>query len=163
MKVLSLFADTSARARALSEQIANAKDRYSWWFDHPVEWERPTQTLYITGWCVSRYGNKIRSIRVRRGRQKFLGNYGIERKDVGFYACHQPLPWVRPATQRSLGLVEARSVDTFPWAGSMMACNIPLQLSTGVTEGLLHDTDCVVMYSLAGGLKAAAAILRWGT
>ena len=98
MKVLSLFADTSARARALSEQIANAKDRYSWWFDHPVEWERPTQTLYITGWCVSRNGKKIRSIRVRRGRQKFLGNYGIERKDVGAalerigFAIAVPLP-----------------------------------------------------------------------
>ena len=98
MNVLSLFADTSARARALSEQIANAKDRYSWWFDHPVEWERPTQTLYITGWCVSRYGKKIRSIRVRRGRQKFLGNYGIERKDVGAaservgFAIAVPLP-----------------------------------------------------------------------
>jgi GT2 family glycosyltransferase len=98
VKVLSLFADTSARARALSEQIANAKDRYSWWFDHPVEWERPTQTLYITGWCVSRNGKKIRSIRVRRGRQKFLGNYGIERKDVGAalerigFAIAVPLP-----------------------------------------------------------------------
>jgi hypothetical protein len=32
---------------------------------------------------VNRYGKKIRSIRARRGRQKFLGNYGIERKDVG--------------------------------------------------------------------------------
>ena len=83
MKVPSLFADTSARARALSEQIASAEDRYYWWFDHPVEWERPARTLYITGWCVSRYGKKIRSIRARHGRQKFLGNYGIERKDVG--------------------------------------------------------------------------------
>ncbi len=98
MKIPSFFADTSARARALSEQIANAKDRYSWWFDHPVEWERPTQTLYITGWCVSRNGKKIRSIRVRRGRQKFLGNYGIERKDVGAalerigFAIAVPLP-----------------------------------------------------------------------
>ncbi len=98
MKVLSLFADTSARARALSEQIASAKDRYSWWFDHPVEWERPTQTLYITGWCVSRHGKEIRSIRARRGRQKFLGNYGIERKDVGAaferigFAIAVPLP-----------------------------------------------------------------------
>jgi glycosyltransferase involved in cell wall biosynthesis len=98
VKVPSLFAGASARARALSEQIAHAKDRYNWWFDHPVEWERPTRTLYITGWCVSRYGKKIRSIRVRRGRQKFLGNYGIERKDVGAafervgFAIAVPLP-----------------------------------------------------------------------
>ena len=98
MKVPSLFADTSARARALSEQIASAEDRYYWWFDHPVEWERPARTLYITGWCVSRYGKKIRSIRARRGHQKFLGNYGIERKDVGAaferigFAIAVPLP-----------------------------------------------------------------------
>jgi glycosyltransferase involved in cell wall biosynthesis len=98
VKVPSLFADTSARARALSEQIASAEDRYYWWFDHPVEWERPARTLYITGWCVSRYGKKIRSIRARLGRQKFLGNYGIERKDVGAaferigFAIAVPLP-----------------------------------------------------------------------
>jgi O-antigen biosynthesis protein len=98
VKVPSLFADTSARARALSEQIASAEDRYYWWFDHPVEWERPARTLYITGWCVSRHGKKIRSIRARRGRQKCLGNYGIERKDVGAalerigFAIAVPLP-----------------------------------------------------------------------
>ena len=98
MKVPSLFADTSADARALNEQIASAEDRYYWWFDHPVEWERPARTLYITGWCVSRYGKKIRSIRARRGHQKFLGNYGIERKDVGTafervgFAIAVPLP-----------------------------------------------------------------------
>jgi len=98
VKVPSLFADTSAGARALSEQIASAEDRYYWWFDHPVDWERPARTLYITGWCVSRYGKKIRSIRARRGRQKFLGNYGIARKDVGAaferigFAIALPLP-----------------------------------------------------------------------
>ena len=98
MKVPSLFADTSAGTRALSEQIASAEDRYYWWFDHPVEWERPTRTLYITGWCVSRHGKKIRSIRARRGRQQFLGNYGIGRKDVGAaferigFAIAVPLP-----------------------------------------------------------------------
>jgi glycosyltransferase involved in cell wall biosynthesis len=98
VKVPSLFVDKSARARALIQQIARAKDRYNWWFDHPVEWERPVRTLYITGWCVSRHGKKICSICARRGRQKFLGNYGIERKDVGAalerigFAISVPLP-----------------------------------------------------------------------
>ena len=98
MKIPSLLAGKAKRTRARSEQIASAKDRYSWWFDHPVEWERPARTLYIAGWCVSRYGKKICSIRARRGRQKFLGNYGIERKDVGAaservgFAIAVPLP-----------------------------------------------------------------------
>src|SRR5262249_24523952 len=53
---------------------------------------------YITGWCVGRHGEEIRSIRARRGRQKFFGNYGIERKDVGAalerigFAIAVPLP-----------------------------------------------------------------------
>lgn len=83
MNISSVFAGAANRARALSEQIASAKDRYHWWFDHPVDWERPTQTLYVTGWCVSARGKDIFAMRARVGRRKFLGNYGIERKDVG--------------------------------------------------------------------------------
>ena len=98
MNITSVFAGAANRARAVSEQIASAEDRYYWWFDHPVDWGRPAKTLYIAGWCVSRHGKKIRSIRARRGRQKFLGNYGIERKDVGAgserigFAIAVPLP-----------------------------------------------------------------------
>ena len=98
MKISSLFAGAAERRHGPKEQIASAEDRYYWWFDHPVEWERPARTLYITGWCVNRYGKKIRSIRARRGRHKFLGNYGIKRKDVGAaferigFAIAVPLP-----------------------------------------------------------------------
>ncbi len=97
-KVLSLFAGSAERRHDPKEQIASAEDRYYWWFDHPVDWARPARTLYITGWCVSRYGKKIRSIRAWRGRQKFLGNYGAQRKDVGAaleqigFAVAVPLP-----------------------------------------------------------------------
>ena len=41
------------------------------------------RTLYVTGWCVSRQGKEIRAVRARIGRQRFAGNYGIARKDVG--------------------------------------------------------------------------------
>ena len=98
MNVPSLLAGKAKGTRARSEQIASAEKLYHWWFDHPVDWDRPAQTLYITGWCVSRCGKEIRSIRARRGRQKFLGNYGIERKDVGAasdrvgFAIAVPLP-----------------------------------------------------------------------
>lgn len=98
MNISSVFAGAANRARAVSEQIASAEHRYHWWFDHPVDWERPAKTLYITGWCVSQRGKRICLIRARRGRQKFLGNYGIERKDVGAasdrigFAIAVPLP-----------------------------------------------------------------------
>lgn len=83
MKIASLFGGSTERTHALNEQIAGADSRYHWWFDHPVDWERPTQTLYVTGWCVSARGKNIFAMRARVGRRKFLGNYGIERKDVG--------------------------------------------------------------------------------
>jgi glycosyltransferase involved in cell wall biosynthesis len=83
VNISSRFAGAANRTRAVSEQIASAEDRYYWWFDHPNDWERPTRTLYVTGWCVSRYGREIRAIRARVGRRTFLGNYGAQRKDVG--------------------------------------------------------------------------------
>jgi glycosyltransferase involved in cell wall biosynthesis len=83
VKISSLFAGAAERTHTLREQIASAESRYYWWFDHPPDWERPRRTLYITGWCVSREGRKIRAVRARIGRQEFAGNYGIERKDVG--------------------------------------------------------------------------------
>ena len=81
-KISPLFADTVERGRAVDERITSAEKRYSWWFDNPLGWERPVRTLYITGWCVNRCEKDIRGIRARIGRRKFLGNYGIQRKDV---------------------------------------------------------------------------------
>ena len=83
MKIASLFGGSAERTHALHEQIESADSEYHWWFDHPVDWERPAQTLYVTGWCVSARGRDIFAMRACVGRRKFLGNYGIERKDVG--------------------------------------------------------------------------------
>jgi len=97
-KVLSLFARAAERQTTVAEQIASAERRYNWWFDHPIDWEQPKRTLYVTGWCVSRKSKEIRAVRARIGRQKFAGNYGIEREDVGAafqrigFAIAIPLP-----------------------------------------------------------------------
>src|SRR6266576_3720236 len=97
-KISSLFAGAAERTHALNKQIASAESRYYWWFDHPIDWERPMRTLYVTGWCVSREGKEIRAMRARLGRQEFAANYGIERKDVGAavqrigFAIAIPLP-----------------------------------------------------------------------
>lgn len=77
-----LFASAAEEQRLLDQQMARARKKYSLWFDHPLDWERPVSTLYLTGWCLRRDGKRIRDLRVRIGRRKFHGNYGIERKDV---------------------------------------------------------------------------------
>ncbi|MFL6582930.1 MAG: glycosyltransferase [Chthoniobacterales bacterium] len=58
------------------------RQRFDVWFDRPQDWSRPSDTLYIAGWCVERGGNWIRAIRARVGSEVFAGNFGIERKDV---------------------------------------------------------------------------------
>jgi glycosyltransferase involved in cell wall biosynthesis len=98
VKISSVFAGAVQRRHALKEQIARAQSRYCWWFDHPLDWQRSVRTLYISGWCVTASGKQIRAIRARIRRRKFLGNYGIERKDVGAvservgFAIAVPLP-----------------------------------------------------------------------
>jgi len=82
VKVSSYLARAAKRGHAINNRITSAEKRYTWWFEHPLDWEGPERTLYITGWCLNRHGKEIRNIRARIGRQKFFGNYGIRRKDV---------------------------------------------------------------------------------
>jgi glycosyltransferase involved in cell wall biosynthesis len=70
--------------------LADAYARYDWWFDRPADWNQPVRTLYISGWCIDRKGERIEGIRARIGHRKFPGNYGFERKDVG--AIHGESP-----------------------------------------------------------------------
>src|SRR5262245_19926495 len=116
-RVSSLLRDSVERGRAVDERITSVEKRYSWWSDNPLDWERPVRTLYITGWCVNRCGKSICDIRARIGRRKFLGNYGIQRKDVAAalgtiaversgFAIAVPLP-----IGKSQVLVELREPD----------------------------------------------------
>jgi len=82
--------------------------------------------------------------------------------DVDFYAGHQPNPWYLPVTRTFAGLDRARHVETFKWAGSLIAANIPLALSLALDEGLLHDDDLVVTQSGGTGLSVSSLVFRWG-
>lgn len=87
---------------------------------------------------------------------------GVTAGDVGFYAAHQPTAWFRQVTQEHLGLTHARSLDTFAWAGSLGAANVPLVLATASDEGLLRDGDIVVTHSGGLGVTWSSQVLRWG-
>jgi len=82
--------------------------------------------------------------------------------EVAFYAAHQPGPWFRPVTQESAGLTRARTLDTFAWAGTLSAANVPLVLHTAAGEGVLRDGDLTVLYSGGAGDTWSSVLLRWG-
>lgn len=95
--------------------------------------------------------------------QASLDQAGMTRDQVDFYAGHQANVWFRAVTQQVMGLEHARAVDSFPWAGSMGACNLPLVMATAEREGKLHPGDVVAMYSGGSGITYAGTLLRFGT
>lgn len=87
---------------------------------------------------------------------------GWEREQVEFFAAHQGFAWFREATQGHIGITQARFVDTFPWAGSLLGANIPLVLATAERDGLLREGDRVLSFGVAAGATMAASAIRWG-
>jgi 3-oxoacyl-[acyl-carrier-protein] synthase III len=100
--------------------------------------------------------------RARQVVSEALAEAGLGSEDIGFYACHQGTAWMRAITQEYLGLINARSADTFSWTGSLSASNIPFMLVTGQRSQSLRDGDPVVLFTGGGGMTWSALVLRWG-
>lgn len=91
-----------------------------------------------------------------------LEDAGLTVDEVQFYASHQATAWFRAVTQEHAGMHDAKSTDTFPWAGSLSAANIPLVLAIGEREGLLKHGDIVAAYSGGNGITYSGLTMRWG-
>jgi 3-oxoacyl-[acyl-carrier-protein] synthase III len=87
---------------------------------------------------------------------------GVTPDQVDFFASHQGTPWLRKVSQEFVGMNRARTIDCFPWTGSLNAANIPFVLASGLKEGLLRDGDLVATFGGGGGLSYGATVLRWG-
>ncbi len=86
----------------------------------------------------------------------------LSRSDVDFFACHQATVWFREVTQSFLELKQAKTVDTYTWAGTLSGANLPLVLFEGQRLGLLSDGDLVAMFQGGTGMTYSATVLRWG-
>jgi 3-oxoacyl-[acyl-carrier-protein] synthase III len=87
---------------------------------------------------------------------------GVTAADIDFYACHQAFLWLRDATQRYVGMTNARWVDSFKWAGTVSAANLPLVLGTGEREGKLRPGDQVALFQGGTGMTWSGMTLKWG-
>jgi 3-oxoacyl-[acyl-carrier-protein] synthase-3 len=100
-----------------------------------------------------------------RGREvvnSALDEAGCRADEVDFFGVHQGTPWLREVTREHFGLVKARSVETFKWAASLFASNIPLGLAIGQREGLLKSDDLVLMFAGGAGITYSSVLMRWG-
>jgi 3-oxoacyl-[acyl-carrier-protein] synthase III len=91
-----------------------------------------------------------------------LRGCGLAPADVDFFACHQATPWFRRVAQEHIGLVNARTIDTYPSTGTLSSANLPFVLAAGEREGLLCDGDVVALYQGGNGMTCSGSILRWG-
>jgi 3-oxoacyl-[acyl-carrier-protein] synthase III len=91
-----------------------------------------------------------------------LAQAGARPSDVRFYAPHQATPWLRCVTQDHLGLLSARSIETYAWAGNILGAGIPLALSLAEREGLIGSGDLVVLFAGGAGVTYSSTVLRWG-
>ena len=69
------------RQRRRHRQVA-AADRFHWWLDRPLSWDKLERELPICGWCIDRVQERITGFRARVGRKIFRGTYGIQRRDL---------------------------------------------------------------------------------
>ncbi len=91
-----------------------------------------------------------------------LADAGVAAGDIDFFACHQASSWFRAVAQAELGLLRARAVDTFSWAGSLSGANIPLVLATADRDGMLKPGDLILTYAGGTGITYSSLVVRWG-
>ena len=91
-----------------------------------------------------------------------LEDAGLRAADVDFYASHQATSWFSTVTRDYIGMGDARTMSTYPFAGNLSACNVPFVLETARSEGLLRDDDVVATYSGGSGVTYSSLVMRWG-
>ena len=91
-----------------------------------------------------------------------LSRNGLAAPDVNWFFAHQPMPWFNAMCREAAGLVNARTVDSYSWLGSMGAANIPVNLDIAVHEKEVRDGDIVLFYSAGLGFNWIATVMQWG-
>ncbi len=90
-----------------------------------------------------------------------LSKAGVAHDEVAFFACHQPTLWFLPICQEHVGLKRAQTQPTFATTGTLSNVNVPAQLVAAQASAKLHRGDVVVVLTIAGGMTATAAVMRW--
>jgi 3-oxoacyl-[acyl-carrier-protein] synthase-3 len=86
---------------------------------------------------------------------------GVDRSQITFFAAHQATSWWRRVVQEHLGLSGARTLDTYPWTGSLSAANVPFVLHRAEADGILQPGDVVGLFQGGTGASYSFALLRW--
>lgn len=120
----------------------------------------------ITTYSIDRAATRAMLLTITdRSRQALhtaLAEAQLRPEDVGFYAAHQGTAWLAQVTADHAGLVNARTIVTFPELANMNSANVPFILAEGERRGLLRDGTVTATFSGGLGETWSSLVLRWG-
>ena len=86
----------------------------------------------------------------------------LEKRDVDFFACHQPVVWFNPLCAQAAGLEDVPTECVFPQTAGLGPANVPINLDAGVRSGKLRPGGLAMLYAMGSGTQWGAMALRWG-
>lgn len=117
-------------------------------------------------YSIDREANLDMVVRMADRAKAFVGESlekaNLKHSDVSFYASHQGFKWLLPVSQATAGLEHAKTVEHFPYTGTVSSVNLPLQLAVAEKEGLLRPGDVVAGFSGGTGMTWSGMTMRWG-
>jgi 3-oxoacyl-[acyl-carrier-protein] synthase-3 len=90
-----------------------------------------------------------------------LKKAGVRAEEISFLATHQGTGWLRPVTQKMLGLEQVKCCDTYPFTASIGPANVPFSLGTAHRKKALVPGDIVAAWAGGAGITYSGMILRW--
>jgi 3-oxoacyl-[acyl-carrier-protein] synthase-3 len=90
-----------------------------------------------------------------------LHESSLDKSEIQFYAGHQGMSWFRQVTQKAIGILHAKTYDTFAMHASLVGCNIPLVLYKALQNKLLNKGDTLAAFSPGSGMTASGIVMKW--
>lgn len=90
-----------------------------------------------------------------------LKKAGMTIDDVSVMVPHQANTRIISAACDRLNFPTEKVVEIISWTGNISTASVPIAMSHGMDEGMLHKGDIVLTVGFGAGMSAASALMRW--
>jgi len=90
-----------------------------------------------------------------------LEKAGLGVDDVACFVVNTPTAWYADFACAVTGIARDKTVSTYERFANVGTALLPINLHESLREGLVHDGDYVLLYSVGSVSTAVATVLRW--
>jgi 3-oxoacyl-[acyl-carrier-protein] synthase-3 len=91
-----------------------------------------------------------------------LARAGVALADIALFVFNTPTAWFAKTCARTLGISDARTVDTYPLYANMGPALMPINLHHAAVSGRIGHGDLVLVFTIGSVGTASAVVMRWG-